>query len=169
MEKVIGVRKFDGKVDVTDPCYEKDAWCRMNGVEILPGEYECFVDVWSNKQTGGWGERVARIGIRRLRSEETVFEQIGEIGVDAGLAGFYQDKPDFTDEEWSEFCDIIHDYPTMHLSEGEFSGRLNGFTASSGYGDGGYPVYAARNSRGQVVALEIHFIWEEDEEEEDEE
>lgn len=163
MEQVIGVRKFGSKVDITDPCYDKDVWCRMNGVEILPGEYECFVDVWDNEQTGGWGERVARLGIRRLRSEETVFHQIGEIGVDAGLAGIFEDKKDFTDDEWSELCNSI-DRP------GEKAWlRDDGFFSSSGYGDGGYPVFAAKNSRGQVVALEIQFIWEEDEEEEDEE
>ena len=129
----------------------------MSGIEILPGEYECFVDVWNNKQTRGWGERIARIGIRLLNSEETVFEQIGEIGVDAGLAGFYQDKPDFTDDEWSEFCDKVFDEDEReaHFIDG-------GVCSSSGYGDGGYGVYGRFNVKhGAHDVLCIRFIEDE--------
>ena len=168
MEKIIGIAEFGEKVDVTDPCYGRDVWCRMNDVQIKPGEYECFADILSDDQTGGWGEMVARIGIRLVGSGAQVFDHLGEIGVDAGLAGFYRAKPDFTNDEWIEFCAIAHECPTIHLHDGEFGGRLNGFTASSGYGDGSYPVYAARNKGGDIVALEIHFIMQDDDGEEDE-
>lgn len=30
----IGVMDFHGSVDITDPCYDKDVWCRMNNVKI---------------------------------------------------------------------------------------------------------------------------------------
>lgn len=35
--KQIGVMDFHGSVDITDPCYEKEVWCRMNGVKIRTG------------------------------------------------------------------------------------------------------------------------------------
>lgn len=35
----IGVMDFHGSVDITDPCYDKDVWCRMNNVKISEGEY----------------------------------------------------------------------------------------------------------------------------------
>lgn len=35
----IGVMDFHGSVDITDPCYNKDVWCRMNNVKISEGEY----------------------------------------------------------------------------------------------------------------------------------
>jgi hypothetical protein len=76
-------------------------------------------------------------------------EEIGEIGVDAGLAGFFNDKPDYTDDEWSEFCDSIRNGNAWIRDEGFFS--------SSGYGDGCYPVNACRIN-GEIVALEIRFI-----------
>ena len=34
----IGVMDFHGSVDITDPCYNKDVWCRMNNVKISEGE-----------------------------------------------------------------------------------------------------------------------------------
>ena len=164
MRKTIGFRKLGNKVDVTDPSYDKEVWCRMNDVEILPGMYECFVDIWNNEQTHGWGDRVACVGIRRLNSMGVISKNIGEICVDSGLAGFYEEKPDFTDDDWSEFCDTIHDnYPTIYLHDRELGGRLYGFTVSSGYGDGVYPVYATKNSKGQVVGLEIYFMCDEEE------
>lgn len=38
--KQIGVMDFHGSVDITDPCYEKDIWCRMNDVKIKAGTYD---------------------------------------------------------------------------------------------------------------------------------
>ena len=31
-----------GLVDVTDPCYTRDVWCRMNDVRVRPGKYNCY-------------------------------------------------------------------------------------------------------------------------------
>lgn len=31
------------EVDVTDPCYDKNVWCRTK-VKIYPGTYECYAD-----------------------------------------------------------------------------------------------------------------------------
>ena len=42
-KKIIGKRVFGSKVEVTDPCYSKDVWCKMDDVEIVPGEYTCVV------------------------------------------------------------------------------------------------------------------------------
>ena len=39
----IGVMDFHGSVDITDPCYDKDVWCRMNNVKVSEGEYACYV------------------------------------------------------------------------------------------------------------------------------
>lgn len=46
-----------------------------------------------------------------------------------------------------------------------------GVVSSSGFGDGGYEAFIAKNAEGKVIAVQIVFITEEDllEEEEDEE
>lgn len=152
-------------VDVTDPCYNRDVWCRMNAVKVRPGDYECsyflsnFPWEYDGKKGDDWRVTRARIVHADVMTEleSTGFsecdeaEEIGEIGVDAGLAGFFGDKPDFSDGEWAEFCDAMRprDKQAWHTELG--------FWTSSGFGDGGYPVYAVKRD-GEIVALEIVFI-----------
>lgn len=76
-------------------------------------------------------------------------EEIGSIGVDAGLAGFFHNKPDYSDEEWGRFCDRVHNGDAW-LTE-------DGFYSSSGYGDGCYGVYAYKQD-GAITALELRFL-----------
>ena len=37
--KKIGTMDFHGSVDITDPCYNRDVWCRMTDVKIRNGVY----------------------------------------------------------------------------------------------------------------------------------
>ena len=151
--KKIGTKYFEGVVDITDPCYDKDVWCRTNAT-VKAGEYECYI--WRHTDKGVYnGEEYkdVRVGIVAIYSNgiphARSMEYIGDIGVDAGLAGFFINKPDYNDDEWSEFCDSIR--------EGDAWIRDEGFFSSSGYGDGVYPVYAERTN-GEITALEIRFI-----------
>ncbi len=155
-----------GNVIVTDPCYNHDVWCRINSVPVVPGDYTCAV-YFSDK--GEWGIRVAKIGIYRdsnVREEmmdEENCELIGNIGVDAGLAGIFQEKPDFDDDQWAKFCNDIRTGDAW-LVDGKI---MRGFFSSSGYGDGAYDVVGHRCHGGAFDGLEIIFL--DDEEEEDDE
>lgn len=40
--KKIGTMDFHGIVDITDPCYNRDVWCRMTDVKIRNGVYTCI-------------------------------------------------------------------------------------------------------------------------------
>lgn len=161
MEKIIGKKRFGDKVDITDPCYNRDVWCRMNDVGVVPGEYECYVDVLSDKETGGWGERVSKIGIRLIGQTSKHYTYIGNIGVDSALAGFFNHKPDYSRAEWISFC---------HSISGSFDGNAwtneDGFFGRSGYGDGGYDVFATGKA-GAFTGLYIEFISEDEENDED--
>lgn len=130
--KKIGVMDFHGSVDITDPCYDKDVWCRMNDVKISDGEYTC--NVWHHTDKGTYKDGtpysyilVGAIGIYRNGDipRQKDMEKIGSIGVDAGLAGFFHNKPDYSDEAWSKFCDRIR-HGDAWLTE-------DGFYSSSGY------------------------------------
>lgn len=150
-KKIIGWHDFNGSVDITDPCYDKDIWCRKNDVKISEGKYQCVT--WIYRKRGKHPDRrVSIIGIylSGYIPSQNDMEYIGEIGVDAGLAGFFNNKPDYTDAEWSKFCDKLCDGDAWLTEEG--------FWSSSGYGDGCYPVYAAKNQQGVINALEIRFI-----------
>lgn len=148
-KQIIGKKHFHGTVDATDPCYNYDVWCRMNGIPICEGEYDCVN--WKTRERDE-PSRVARIGIylRGVVPVQEKMERIGEIGVDAGLAGFFMNKPDYSDDEWSSLCDL--------LSNGDAWIRPKGFFSSSGYGDGGYDVYAYKQPDGRASAMEIAFL-----------
>ena len=153
--KKIGVMDFHGSVDITDPCYDRDTWCRMNDVKIKEGDYTCVV--WHHTDKGNYDgkpycyKQVGIIGIylNGVIPVQKAMKEIGSIGVDAGLAGFFHNKPDYDDDAWQEFCDRIRDGDAWITEEG--------FCSSSGYGDGCYGVYAAVQNE-EIVALEIRFL-----------
>ena len=151
--EIFGEHYFTSKVDITDPCYDKGTWCRKT-VNVVEGNYDlCY----TMADEGAWGNRVAKIAIFHKDYSMDIINAklIGEIGVDAGLAGFFNDKKDYTDAEWSEFCHNIDGKDLIEID--------NGFFSSSGYGDGMYDVYAYYNDNNEIVGLEIIFIEEGDE------
>ena len=146
IENIYGHKEFPAQIDITDPCYNKNVWCRINNFPISAGKYECYTIMANNNETKGWGNRVARIGIRKENA--TTYKRIGSIGVDAGLAGFFDNKPDYNDEEWMTFCNRSGNDAWI-IDEG--------FYSSSGYGDGCYEVYAGYKN-GEVVEMYIDFL-----------
>ena len=156
-KKIIGKRVFGSKVEVTDPCYSRDVWCKMDDIEIVPGEYTCVV--WMHKDSYEYNgksyddTRVGNIGIYLggVIPKQKSMVEIGTIGVDAGVAGFFENKPDYTEEEWDKLCSKIRKGCAWIFAEGFFS--------ESGFGDGGYTVYAFKSpDSGKITSLEIRFI-----------
>lgn len=154
----VGSIWLQSPVCLTDPSYDEDVWCRINGIPVVPGEYQCIAWVSDHAR---WGRRVARLGVylNGAIPNPREFEKIpGEVGVDSGLAGVYDRKPDFTREEWIEFCDSNDRSKELAwIHNGEFDTNLNGFTTSSGFGDGGYTAYRKVNREGEATAIEILF------------
>ena len=154
--RVIGTKDFHGSVDITDPCYNKDVWCRLNGVAIKKGVYTCVA--WYQTEKGKYEDGkaysyklVGMIGIylNGAIPRQKDMEEIGSIGVDAGLAGFFHNKPDYGAAAWSDFCGSVR-HGDAWLTE-------EGFYSSSGHGDGGYGVFAYKQN-DEIVALEIRFL-----------
>ena len=150
----------DGFVDITDPCYGKDVWCRMNDVRVMPGTYNCYAYMGEDKI---WGNRcwIAQIAIADGPYDEVAEDRIssgrswrtiGSIGVDAGMAGFFNHKPDFDDDAWTKVCNA----KTHGGCKAYLEGFANGFWTDSGVGDGCYTVHAIRENR-KIIALEIRF------------
>lgn len=158
-KRLICRRNFTENLRVTDPCYDKDVWCTLD-LKIKAGEYACYI--WKQKQedrspvaTQPYYYNVGIIGmyldgiIPNVRTRELK----GCIGVDAGLAGFFNDKPDFTDEQWDNLCNFI----SAHRKD-MFYKIKEGVFADSGEGDGEYPVYVYRNKNGEITGVEIQFL-----------
>ena len=166
-EHVANIDFDKGIISATDPCYNMEVWCRKDNIEISPGEYQV------NTFTSDDGRvRILQIilkdenvvnefnntNININKSWRTLSENIG---VDAGICGFFQCKPDFDDDDWDDFCQDIHYDGSGNLWEGKNSWE-KGFFTESGYGDGCYSVHAIRRKVGPankygIIALELRF------------
>lgn len=158
----------EGVISITDPCYNKDVWCRLNDIKIVPGNYQ--VNVYTDPSEGGsfilqivlTDESVIAAFEDKNQNINRSWRVLDEnIGVDAGICGFFQNKPDFNNAEWSKFCSAINWSDDGYMWNGD-SPKQKGFFCNSGYGDGIYSVHAIRrkvNGRKtpRIVALELRF------------
>lgn len=159
----------DGIIDITDPCYEKDTWCAMFDVKIKPGTYFCYIDMvnFPSLYTEENNNEIKRIEDERIMALTIKHEDFinkptkrwieinSNIGVDAGLCGFYNHKPNFEGQSiWEAFIDNLKKF------EGSFNTcdlKPYGITVSSGFGDGCYCAYKAKNKDNEIYALQLRF------------
>ena len=166
-EYVADITFEKGIISATDPCFNSDVWCRKDNIKIVPGDYQV------NTYTDDNG-RVTILQI--ILKDQSVIDRFNSkseninkswrtitenIGVDAGLCGFFQDKPDFTGEEWTDFRQNISYDGDGNLWKGKRPNE-KGFFTESGYGDGIYSCHAIRMAVGnrktpRIVALELRF------------
>lgn len=158
----------DGCIDITDPSYEGDTWCAIFEKKIMPGTYSCFIDVVNfptlfrnekGKKVKQNDERIMTLTIMHndwidKRKDKKWRLYSDNIGVDAGLCGFYNHKPDFTKEnDWLKFCDSLKN---LDDSFSVCDLRDYGITVSSGFGDGIYSLYKKTNY-GEIFGLQLRF------------
>ena len=161
----VGKRNFDNRtVTITDPCYDKGTWCTAKTDELPAGDYvllyftkKCWYKGPSDVKRD-YFERIAANAIvldsayDSFVNGECKKEYLNEIGVDAGQAGYYQDKPDYDDDAWYDFCEELRQ--NKHL----FNVTKEGFCTESGWGDGCYPVSIIKKD-GKPVGLTIDFLF----------
>lgn len=145
-KNVVGKKHFKDKIDVTDPCYRRSVWCRLNDVAVETGDYECVY--WTESQNANCHVKVA--GIYLNGTIPAKMKYIGSIGVDSGLAGFFDRKDDYNDDQWEVLC--------KQANSADSFLRDDGFVSTSGCGDGSYPVYASVGNDGGYNAVELRFI-----------
>ena len=93
------------------------------------------------------------------------WQEIGEIGVDAGLCWLgdpcyilhRETPPEDIGENWLGFCDKMKDSVKRQFNY-ELGHAGLGVCLSTGYGDGVYPVLARFNSEGRIAEVKIKFI-----------
>lgn len=156
------VISLSSKVIVSDPCYSIPTWCQGIVKNVLPGYYK--TDVFTTDETDGWGERCSHIvAIHEdyLNNENFNWEDSGfDIGVDSGQAGIFcstiYPKGDNTGDygDSNSFYGKCCDATLSRLSYGIINKK--GVVSSSGYGDGGYKLYLAKDN-GQVIGFIVDF------------
>ena len=142
----VGLVTLGESTDVTDPCYNRNVWCRRT-VKTVPGTYSCHVRRYD--------DRIAELVVVLEGEEPDHWTSIGTIGVDSGLAGFFNNKPDFTNQEWSELCRKIDASPDQNVI---LNAVPNSIFTEAGYGDGGYELFAVKRPDNTFSALKLLFI-----------
>jgi len=174
----IGTFHVNGtEIRVSDPSYNKDTWCNTVLKNMKSGNYEVYI---SHKDCGDWGSRVDMLLIRSKRSpyknlaayaaadrvfvdeeDDTIcwmepWKREAEIGVDSGMAGFFDEETVFSEDAFKDYPDIETPCDSKWysnilalLSDADAGVFRSGAVSSSGYGDGGYDVFVLRNIKGE--------------------
>ena len=162
MENQIGKVNFTkGHVTITDPCYDKGTWCTAEVDNVFKGEWEASVEI---QDCGDWGNRVAQL-ILKVPGQEIVksIKLPDDIGVDAGVCGVFEDKPDYQDEDWDGIMvEFGHGYKTCGLALTSNAFHCNGAWSHSGYGDGSYIATIGVNENGEVVQIIVDYLTDEE-------
>jgi hypothetical protein len=170
-----------GKVRITDPCYSTDTWCSTEVEKVKKGKWNAFV---VKSDEGDWGMRCAVLEVWHsdYKKDDVINDNMefidADIGVDSGQAGVFDSKfyknekvaknfyagvtttPFDADDLWySLSCD-------QTLGEESWGVIPYGAVSSSGYGDGSYRAYKTEIG-GEIVAIKIIFIGDEEMENED--
>lgn len=106
---------------------------------------------------------------KRNRSPRQKKILVGEVGVDSGLIWVgdpcyiihsKHGTPGYIGKNWGEFCSMMSEScpPQMRQFKYALGHACFGVCATSGYGDGYYPVYAYINKENMITKLEINFI-----------
>ncbi len=188
-ETMIVIGSFEvvsGKLMVSDPCYKRGT--RLHGTidNVKNGKWRATIvsEPGSRYIASLLVEHTSIAGeVYSMWSTQTDFN----VGVDSGQAGFFDDAHYKNDSDVSEYQwvnadrKICEDDPWYSMCcdatcYHENNARVIPFGAvsMSGYGDGLYHCHYYKNEQGEVVAAEITFIREEEDDdygydEEDEE
>jgi hypothetical protein len=152
-----------GKLLVSDPCYTDISWCQLGVERAKIGTWKASIVV---DEVSGWGERVHQLLAvhSSFTGQETWTKEGKDIGVDSGTAGIF-DVEQYPFREGNR-RDEFYEACGAHTLSDHHAGCVDiGAVSSAGFGDGGYPVYIARNKDGEVVGVRIDFITEADLEE----
>lgn len=167
MEKQIGKVNFTkGHVTITDPSYAEGTWCTAEVENVFKGEWEASAEI---KDCGDWGNRVAKLILKAVNQTAIKYQKLSaDIGVDAGVCGIFEDKPDYNDSAWYSFCDELC-RSNCGLASTSNAFHCEGAWSSSGYGDGSYEATIGLNEIGEVVEITVDYLLDEEDYDEDEE
>jgi hypothetical protein len=178
---------ISGVLVCSDPCYIHPdlggVWCQGIVDNVKNGTWIAEV---IETDEGDWGKRIALLGIKHKDVDEPdanvdIMNFAG--GVDSGQFGFF-DKDFYRNDELTKDLDKENFGENYDTQEGDTWYRAcskltlgkeswgvlpNGVVSSSGFGDGSYDVYGAKDGSGEYVYFSVIFIHEEDEEDFEEE
>lgn len=172
----LGRKKFDKVLEVTDPCYNAGSYGELMVRNISPGEYLIVCEI-NEESDGNLITMLALLNtdyFSELTWDDTIsapeWDCLGSIGVDSGLAGFFNDKPDYSQPEWVELTNELYGEKKPNkvkvllpkeLSPLESSvyETQEGVFCNTGIGDGCYPLSTLfkDNDKDSVIGVRLDF------------
>lgn len=153
--KNIGEITLDGKIIITDPCYEPDIWCTVK-TELPKARYNCKV-LTVNKRNAS-----LIVMKKSFKNKGISYKYIGSAGVDSGQLGifdldyFIKHQPD---DDWENEKSWYRKVSEATINPGYTLTDKAGVCSSTYCGDGMYPVYEILND-GKVIGIRVNFIEE---------
>ena len=142
-----GSINLDSTVVIADPCYTLDTWCIGRLQNILPGNYNCFVQITESLRVANM--KIVHEDYDPDEYDPKDIEDCICIGVDSATCGIYDEDyfiKNRNNADWFELTD----------KHGIICNKA--FISASGYGDGSYGCYLSRNTDGQIVGIRVEFI-----------
>lgn len=183
LEEVGVIKVVSGRLLAADPCYIPNSlgYGLAHVIDDLEeGEWRAQV---VTQDEGTWGVRVAELSV--VAASEPYYprywDHVGTAAVDSGQFSFTDedflpgwDPTNGAFGDWDRNLELAkeakaYSYYGACAASVHKAGLVGGdrmVCSSSGYGDGGYEVYVARNAEGVGIGVKVIFI--EDEEPEDE-
>lgn len=179
---LVSAGEFDilsDKIIVSDPGHEKGKWCQVFVKNILPGKWHGYVAYEQSQDASD--KIVSRLVALSGKLDPEKLEDPrwrileGEVDVDTGCAGifdekYYNDPAILNDQYYNDSVKIGWQGPDLggnvwqNLALGQsktpaLCGTMAyGIAASSGNGNGGYPVSVLQDEDSAIVGIRIDFV-----------
>ena len=132
-------------VHISDPCYDRDVWCRTELTKVKPGSYRVYT-VHNDEE--GRVHNLMLLNAEKYGPWQFFVQwcQDENVGVDSGQMGVFDDSIYPTEKEIGESFDdpkTFYGRCCQATLADEMEGLIDGAGAvtSSGYGDGTYWVF----------------------------
>lgn len=174
--------QLGSSIFITDPCYSVGTWCQLKKDNVLPGSW---VASMIYDEAGGTNRNAELHVVHQdFQNKNLSWDWIGDFGVDSGQAGIFDaasyrndaaagkiqvPESDFVLPRFDSDEGGVDWYEAMcklTLSQDGWGAYDQGVVSSSGWGDGMYAAYGAEVD-GKLVALQLVFIDQSAEDEED--
>lgn len=161
--KIIKLGSFnisEEKIVVADPSFDYGDSGTLLLKKVLSGKYYATINTANLKECG---QIVTSLKICHSDFKNSVlkFERCGVIAVDSGQAGFF-DKTYFIKNQGGEVGELnsLYGLSCAVTSSTKQVGTMKrkGVVSSSGFGDGFYSVFVAKNSANKIISAYIEFI-----------
>lgn len=170
--------ELGSEVIVSDPCYEVGTWCQAKISGVSPGKYNVWVE--TSDKGDDWGIRISKLFAIHSDSKSVTWERTDfDIGVDSGQCGIFSMDSYRNDASAKDVAQAWKDdvqspgqewYTRMcRLTWGDESWGMydKGVVSRSGYGDGSYELYLAKNEKNEIVGFMVDYLLDQDEDEEE--